>query len=83
MGMFDEGARRQQDMFDDPTTPEAATYMDDWERSIRDEIDAYGDVSVDVEGGTVSAQRLLDDMQADADHLAAINACTARGRGTA
>jgi hypothetical protein len=83
LGMFDEGARRQQDMFDDPTTPEAQKAMDEWEAEIRETADDYGDVTVQTEDGMFSARKILDDMEADADHLAAINACTARGRGTA
>lgn len=62
-------------MLDDILSPEAQRRMDVQEQELRAALDEIGDLEVEFDGETISARQILDDLQADRDHLAVIEAC--------
>jgi hypothetical protein len=74
-GLFDTGARLQDDMFEDLTSREATDAMDRIETDLRQDLE-------DIDAGEfdgMSAKQILRDLEADRDHMAAIDACGAGG----
>lgn len=80
-GLFDLNARLQRDMFDDPNNAQMQARYDEREAEMRDAWDGLEDVEVEVEGQTVTARQLLNDLEADRAHLQAIETCGWTGRG--
>lgn len=80
-GLFDMNARLQRDMFDDPESPKAQERMDQREEEMRAAMEGMEDVTLELEGQTVSARSLLDDMEADRAHINAIETCGWTGGG--
>lgn len=72
MGLFDTNSRLQRDMFDDPLSSEAMDYADRLEAEIRADEEF---AALEVEGDVPSPRDTLAELEADRDHLAAIEAC--------
>lgn len=80
-GLFDMNARLQRDMFDDPESPAMQARLDVREEEMRAAMEGLDDVMIELEGETVSARSLLDDIEADRAHAEAIETCGWTGGG--
>lgn len=76
-GLFDSGARLQSDLFSDPADPKTKDYKDTVATYMREEIEAEGDIGVDVGDGQGSrtASSVLDELEADQEFLEVMALC--------
>lgn len=76
IGLFDTNSRAQADMFDEPTSPGSQARMDTHQKELSEAFEDFADIEVEMDDEAVTARKILNDLDRDQDHIAALEACS-------